>query len=101
MAPYVAQLLVDPYESVRIIGQRALRTLPGFAAFEHDLTASAEVRAAAKREALSICSEQQAGQKLAGSARARVLLADDGNVIAEAFARLLKRRDNKLIRLFE
>jgi formate-dependent nitrite reductase cytochrome c552 subunit len=101
MAPYLAEMLVDPYESVRIIGQRALRSLPGFAAFEHDLTASAEARAAAKREALSIWSEQQAGKKLAGSARARVLLADDGNVIAEAFARLLKRRDNKLIRLFE
>jgi hypothetical protein len=37
MAPHLAQLLDDPYDAVRFVGARSLRTLPGFADFAYDL----------------------------------------------------------------
>jgi len=101
MTPYLAELLTDPYESVRIIGQRSLRTLPGFEAFQHDLISTKDLRETAKREALTIWGQLDAGKRIPAASKPRVLISEDGNVIAAAFARLLKRRDNKLIRLFE
>ena len=45
MAPYLAQLLDDPYDAVRFIAGRSLRTLPGFEAFEYDFVAGPTTRA--------------------------------------------------------
>lgn len=101
MTPYLAELLVDPYESVRIIGQRSLRTLPGYETFDHQLIATIEERQAAKAEALSMWNSGQTGKGVLAARQPRVLIAGDGNLIAKTFARLLKLRDNRLIRLFE
>ena len=101
MAPYLAQLLVDPYESVRIISQRSLRTLPGYASFQHELTTSTKLRQAARQAALSIWNTRQTGKDVAATRRDRVLIAGDGKVLAPTFTRLLKLRNDKVIRLFE
>jgi hypothetical protein len=101
MAPYLAELLVDPYESVRIIGERSLRTLPGYESFHHELIGTAGERQAAKTQALTIWHQQENGSKVPTTRRSRVLVAGDGNILAQTFARLLKLRDNRLIRLFE
>ena len=54
MAPYLAQLLDDPYQAVRLIAYRSLRSLPGYETFEYDFLAPAPERAAARLRALEI-----------------------------------------------
>lgn len=101
MPPYLAQLLVDPYEAVRIIAQRSLRKMPGYEGMSHDLIGTKEQREAAKVEALEIWQKQGAGSKVANDRRTRVLVDKDGQVIKGAFERLLKLRNDKLVRLHE
>src|ERR1700687_3450983 len=36
MPPYLSQLLGDPYDAVRYVASRSLRTLPGFRTFDYD-----------------------------------------------------------------
>jgi hypothetical protein len=98
MVPYLAELLDDPYEVVRLIAERSLRTLPGFDAFRHDLIGPAEARRAAKAAALSIW--QQQGPAI-GKDRQQVLFEPDGNLRGDEFARLLRARNLRLVRLFE
>ncbi|MBL8723080.1 MAG: C cytochrome precursor [Planctomycetes bacterium] len=92
-APYVAELLVDPYEAVRVIAERSLRTLPGAAQAPRDLLGAAEGRERAKAEVL-------AGFRPQGVARPEVLLTTTG-LDQAAFDALLARRDRRPVRLFE
>lgn len=101
MAPYLAQLLVDPYEAPRLIAQRSLRTMPGYESFQHELTGTPEQRKTAMKEALAIWQTQQSGQNVPADRQSRVLVDKAGNVIKGAFNRLLKLRNDKLVRLFE
>ena len=54
MAPYLAQLLEDPYDAVRFIAYRSLRRLPGFSDFRYDYVDSPRQRAQARLKALEI-----------------------------------------------
>src|SRR5262249_21347011 len=51
-APYLAQLLADPYAAVRYLANRALRRLPDFSSFECDYTVPGPQLAAARARAL-------------------------------------------------
>ena len=46
----LAELIADPYESVRFIARRSLRAMPEFADFEYDFVSPAAVRAAKAQE---------------------------------------------------
>ncbi|MEO6596189.1 MAG: ammonia-forming cytochrome c nitrite reductase subunit c552 [Planctomycetota bacterium] len=99
MVPYLVELMDDPYEVVRTIAQRSLRTLPGYGDFRHDLNGAQEARSAAKVAALS--SWRQARAALGEARGPRVLFAADGSLREDLFARLLRQRNNRLVRLFE
>ncbi|MEO6594190.1 MAG: multiheme c-type cytochrome, partial [Planctomycetota bacterium] len=99
MMPYLAELLDDPYEVVRIIAERSLRTLPGYADFRCDLISAAGARSAAKAAALDIW--QKGRPAMDASRRDQVLFGPDGNLRADVFARLLRGRNQRLVRLFE
>ncbi|HEX5053445.1 MAG TPA: multiheme c-type cytochrome [Planctomycetota bacterium] len=99
MVPYLAELLVDPYEAVRIIAERSLRTLDGYAGFRHDLIGPPKARDDAKTEALEIW--RRTRPAVAAGHREAVLFTADGNLHEDVFARLLRQRDTRAIRLFE
>ena len=42
MAPHLAQLLDDPYDAVRFVAARSMRTLPGFSGFTFDFIAPSQ-----------------------------------------------------------
>lgn len=93
LAPYLAELLVDPYEAVRVIAERSLRGISGMPAARLDVLGAPAARAAAKAAVL-------AAWRAPGDARPAVLLGAAG-IDAAAFAKLLARRDHRVVRLFE
>ncbi len=54
IAPYLALFLDDPYDAVRYIASRSLKTLPGFQAFAFDYVAPQQTRAAQRIQAMQI-----------------------------------------------
>jgi hypothetical protein len=98
MAPYLAELLVDPYPAVRIIAERSLRTLPNYETFRHRLDAAPNLRQRAKVEALTQWTDSGGAKK---QARPTVLILPDGSLQTDEFLKLLKRRNNKEVRLVE
>jgi hypothetical protein len=98
MAPYLAELLVDPYPAVRIIAERSLRTLPNYETFRHRLDAVPNLRQRAKVEALTQWTDAGGAKK---QARPTVLILPDGSLQTDEFLKLLKRRNNKEVRLVE
>jgi len=101
MVPLLAELLDDPYEVVRHISQRSLRTHDGFDTFEYQLTNTKEGPKAAKAAALARWLAAGAGGKVPAERRPFVLLDAQGALREDAFRGLLKRRDRRVIRLFE
>jgi len=53
IAPYLIQLLDDPYHAVRFIAQRSLRRIPEFAEFDYDFIANDQAVALARKEAMN------------------------------------------------
>lgn len=101
MEPYLAELLVDPYPAVRIIAERSLRTLPGYDGFMKELDSKEEFREQAKAEVLTNWSARTGGDGPKKPARPLLLMQADGTLDVDEFARLLKRRDLRKIRLVE
>ena len=99
MAPYLAELLLDPYEAVRIIAERSLRTLPGYETFRHNLIGTPEERGTTNSAALDAW--KKSGDPVAVRRRSRVLIAGDGTLMAKVYARVRKMRNNRIYRLFE
>ncbi len=52
-APFLAELLDDPYAAVRFVAHRAIKTLPGFEKFEADPVGAPEARAESRAKALA------------------------------------------------
>ncbi|MGK0204371.1 MAG: formate-dependent nitrite reductase cytochrome c552 subunit [Planctomycetota bacterium] len=98
LAPYLAELLVDPYPAVRIIAERSLRTLPSYETFRHRLDTTPDLRQRAKADALTKWTDAGGAKK---QARPAVLIKPDGSLQTDEFGKLLKRRNNKKIRLVE
>ena len=99
MAPYLAQLIADPYDAVRYIAQRSLRRLPGYESFEFEFTApKAQLREASER-ALQIWTDRRIESGLSGYEDS--LINPDGTLQTETITRLLLQRDNSPIALNE
>lgn len=93
MAPYLAQLLTDPYPPVRYIAFRSLRQLPGYSALPFDFVAPRAELEAAQRRALEL---------FRSSAALRPeLLGNAAGLDREAFGRLLMQRDDRPMNLKE
>jgi hypothetical protein len=95
MAPYLAQLLEDPYAAVRFIAERSLRTLPGQDVLEYDFLSSPADQAAAHTRAREIWSSTRAQPNSA------LLIDAQGNLMQADLQRLLDQRDNRPLTLVE
>jgi hypothetical protein len=95
LAPYLAQLLVDPYSVVRYIAQRSLRTLPGHAGLEYDFISAPAAREAARRNVKTIWEGQKAAE------RPTALVRPNGALDEAEFSRLLQRRNDRPMELLE
>jgi hypothetical protein len=97
LAPYLGQLLEDPYSTVRYIARRSLRALPGFANFEFDYIGPAADRARARQ---SVWAKFEQVQKPDRSGP-EVLIRPDGQIERQTWERLLRQRDDKSMYLQE
>jgi hypothetical protein len=96
MAPYLAQLLEDPYPAVRWIAHSSLETLPGFGAFEYDFLGPPGDLRRAQRRAL----ERWETAGTPKTPRPAALVDEDG-LRREVFARLLAERDDRPVVVME
>jgi doubled CXXCH motif protein/cytochrome c554/c'-like protein len=100
LAPYLAELLVDPYATVRCMAQRSLKRLPGYEDFQYDYIAPLAERAAGRERALERWRRRGGISSPAAGANA-VLLRGDGSRQEERVAALLRQRDDHRMELLE
>ena len=98
LAPHLAQLLEDPYDAVRYITQRSLRSLPGFDAFPYDFLSDAEDLAAARQEAVAIWSQLP---KVPFPKSESLMLDEQGNLRHDEIKKLIDSRSDREVRLIE
>ena len=98
MGPYLTQLLADPYDAVRFIAYRSLRTMPGYEAFEYDFMAPWDARYAAASPFLKAWINRRVDVKSTGD---ELLMDAEGNLQHERFRRLLKQRNDRRVLLRE
>ncbi len=88
-ALYLGQLLADPYDAVRFIANRSLRTLGGFDELAYDFLAPAKDRNRAVDE---VRRAWRSSSKL--RERPELLIGPDGSLLSSDFDRLLAERDD-------
>jgi hypothetical protein len=102
MAAPLAMLLDDPYDAVRLVAERSLRSLPGFDAFRYDFLAPRDER---MRAALAVVAavEQRRRSSPPGERRTdgSLLLDANGATRLDAINRLGLERDNRPVVLRE
>jgi len=91
-APFLAELLQDPYSVVRHIARRSLRRLPGFESFAYDYIGPESERAAARDRALRVWRDRPSS-----NAVARPSVPHDEQRISS----LLRRRNDRSLELLE
>ena len=96
MAPYLGQLLNDPYEAVRFIARRSLQGLPGQDVLDYDFVGPVKQRLAASQRVLQQWSRQDRPQP-----RAALLIDAEGKLNTKLFEQLLQQRDDRPLRLAE
>ena len=99
MTPFLSPLLDDPYQAVRFIAYRSMRTLPGNEDFVYDFLAEPVERSDAARRALDRWRRQPPGAE-AGTGSA-VLIDRRGALVEEIYYPLLSRRDDRDVELHE
>lgn len=92
-APFLIELLTDPYAAVRFNAQRALRQLPGFSDFSYNYVAAPHEREQAQKRArrqwdrIGAVPLEQTGD--------RVLIAHDGLIQRDRLTKFIGQRDDK------
>lgn len=97
-APFVAQLLEDPYSVVRYVAHQSLQNLRGFGDLEYDYIGDSAARAASRQQVMQQWVSELMQQS---NPSARVLLESDGTVMEVDVRRLLKQRDNSPVVISE
>ncbi len=98
MAPYFAQLLEDPYDLVRFVAQRSLRTVPGSVTIGYDFMDPPAARA----RATGLLRQSWRRDGAPAAARHAALLVDaEGRLMDAAFLQLLNQRENRDVILGE
>ena len=99
MAPFLAELLDDPYSVVRYIAHRSLTRLPGFNGFEYDYTGSEQ----SLSESVDRAREhwQNIDSRTNETLSSQVLIGEDGLVMQELVRSIMSRRDDKPVDLLE
>ena len=98
MAPYLTQLMQDPYPVIRLMAHRSLRTLAGFEDFNYDFLGRPDEREKSRRAILELW------KKVAGAKQEQavaLLLNADGSVNWPVFNQLLTERDDHPVSISE
>lgn len=90
LPPFLAQLIDDPYSTVRYIAQRSLKELPEYREFSYDFIAMPAARSQSRERAMAIWQRK-------GSFDARPAVAFD----TATWTRLLRARNNRPMYLKE
>jgi hypothetical protein len=98
MAPHLATLLDDPYDAVRFIAGRSLRTLPGFVNFPYDFVAPQPQRYQAQLRTMTLWDRSRVRP---GRTDGRLLLTGDGKPDVNRMLALLKNRNDRRVLLRE
>ncbi|MQA29510.1 MAG: C cytochrome precursor [Luteitalea sp.] len=98
MAPYLAQLLNDPYDAVRFIADRSLRSLPGFASMQYEFTAPEAQRRDAQSRAMTIWDRERLRERRTES---HLLLDSRGELRVPDLLRLIGQRNSRRMLLRE
>lgn len=101
MTPILAQLLDDPYDAVRFIAGKSLRSTPGFPDLPYDFVAPRQQRYAAQLSAMRAWDAAGRGTSVPAAGRAAVLLAPDGSLRVNDMLALLKERNDRPMLLRE
>jgi len=96
---YLIQLLDDPYDAVRFIAHRSLRQFKEYASLEYDSMEPAADRKRAGFRAWQIWMASQDASPRGG--RQAVLFDASGQLRKDVFARLLRKRNDRPLRLIE
>jgi hypothetical protein len=95
--PFLIGLLDDPYDAVRFVAYRSLRSLPGMERFSYDFMAPKDQRLSRVSEALGLW---QQNRKITG-AKPALLYGEGGTLDAEAITRFASQRDDRRVSLRE
>ena len=98
MAPYLAQLLDDPYDAVRFIAIRSLKSLPGFAAAPLEVVATPAAR---RQSQLQVMSTRTAVRPRPARTSPELLMTPTGDVDIPRVLAMLRQRNNRLMLLRE
>jgi hypothetical protein len=97
--PVLANLLLDPYDAVRLTAFNTLKTIEGYEDLDYDFLGSQEQREAAVEQVLQIWQHQRQAEKWGASDS---LLLDEAGQLKEAeMQRLLRWRDDRDIFISE
>ena len=97
-APFLAQVLPDPYALVRYIAGRSLRRLPNFEDFEYDFIGPAGERNSATQRVIQQWTRDDAFQP---NRDKRILVGPSGDLRQEEIERLLEQRDDRAVHINE
>jgi hypothetical protein len=100
MAGHLSQLLDDPYDAVRFIAYRSLKSLAGFEAFPGDFLSPPARRQADAAAVLALWGRTPAATRATGD-QTRLLIRADGTFDETVLRRLLALRDNRPVSLNE
>ena len=98
-APFLAQLLDDPYAAIRFVAHRALVSLPGYVEFAYDFVAPQADRRAAQRAALAQWSPDRS--TFSQDRIAPLLINADGRLHQPRVSELIEQRDQRPIYITE
>jgi hypothetical protein len=98
-APFLAELLTDPYAAVRFNAHRSLRQLPGFADFAYDYVGTLAARERARERARKQW-EQLSAMPLEQTGR-QVLITPDGHIQQDRLTHIIRQRDDRPMRIAE
>jgi hypothetical protein len=94
---YLATLLADPYDAVRYIAYRSLRTIPGCDKLNYDFLGPEPQRERAVRGASDLW-RQHGSRRTTGS---QILISENREINLEVWTRLLEERNNQRVHLEE
>jgi hypothetical protein len=97
MAPYLSLLLNDPYDAVRYVAFRSLRSQPGFADFVYDFVSPPPQRASDGLRAMNIWKSTRVVRRTDPA----LLLDGEGWLNVDAVLTLLRQRDDHRVNLVE
>jgi len=98
IAPYLAQLLDDPYDAVRFGAARSLRSLPGFANVSIDVVAPSAARRQAQLQTMSTWDRVRTRP---GRATSELLMTPAGELDVPRVLALLRQRNTRSMLLRE